>query len=79
MNTRGRPYSITLHRDQLPIFLENIDDRGRSLKRLIGSVGDAGQEKAQPRYRIGFGSVVTGNDGIDGLNRMPSDAHRKPA
>lgn len=45
VNTKGRPCSIALHRDPLPIFLEKIDDLGRSLKRLIGSVGNAGQEK----------------------------------
>lgn len=45
VNTQSRSSSVTLYRDPLPIFLEKINDLGRSLKRLIGSVGDAGKEK----------------------------------
>ncbi|CUX62089.1 hypothetical protein AGR3A_Lc190022 [Agrobacterium tomkonis CFBP 6623] len=45
VNTKSRPCSITPYGYPLSIFLEKIDDLGSSLKRLIGSVGDAGQEK----------------------------------
>jgi len=44
-NAKCRSCSVTLYSDPLPIFLKKIEDLGRSLKRLIGSAGDAGQEK----------------------------------
>lgn len=52
MNAKGRPCSITLHRDPLPIFLDKIGDQGSSLKCLIGNVGDARQEKLQPGFPV---------------------------
>lgn len=63
MDAQRRTSPVTLHRDALAVLLEQFDDPGGRIERLIGGVRDARQEEVEPGFpRAMFAHVLKSGD-----------------